>query len=179
LSSPILIVDYDPLWATVFATEADRIRSVLGSKALSIEHAGSTAVPGLPAKPIIDMLLVVADSGQEDEYAPALEAAGYTLRIREADWFQHRMFNGPGAEINLHVFSWACPEIDRMLTFRDWLRTSSADRDLYAHTKMALSRQAWPSVQSYADAKTTLIREIMARAQHRALGQFVGRLTCL
>jgi GrpB-like predicted nucleotidyltransferase (UPF0157 family) len=165
LSSPILIVDYDPLWATMFATEADRIKSVLGSKALAIEHAGSTAVPGLPAKPIIDILLVVADSGQEDEYAPALEAAGYTLRIREVNWFEHRMFNGPGAQINLHVFSCACPEIDRMLTFRDWLRTNAADRDLYARTKMTLSRKAWPTVQDYADAKTTLIQEIMARAQ--------------
>jgi GrpB-like predicted nucleotidyltransferase (UPF0157 family) len=131
LSSRILIVDYDPQWPELFAREADRIRSVLGSLALRIEHAGSTSVPGLAAKPIIDLLLVVADSAQEDAYAPALEAAGYVLHIRELNWYEHRMFKGPDTDINLHVFSSGCPEIDRMLMFRDWLRSNAADRDLY------------------------------------------------
>ena len=112
---------------------------MLGSLALRIEHAGSTSVPGLAAKPIIDLLLVVAYSAQEDAYAPALEAAGYVLRIRELNWYEHRMFKGPDTDINLHVFSSGCPEIDRMLTFRDWLRSNAVDRDLYARTKAALS----------------------------------------
>src|SRR5262245_26198257 len=122
LSGRILIVDYNPQWPELFKREADRIRAVLGDRALRIEHTGSTAVPGLAAKPIIDVLLVVSDSGVEDSYVPALEAAGYVLRIRENDWFKHRMFKGPDTEINLHVFSLGCPEIDRMLMFRDWLR---------------------------------------------------------
>src|SRR5580698_10157967 len=165
LSSRILIVEYDPHWPDLFAREVDRIRSLLGSRALRIEHAGSTSVPTLAAKPIIDLLLVLADSAAEDAYAPALEAAGYVLRIREPNWYQHRMFKGPDTDINLHVFSSGCPEIDRMLLFRDWLRSNAADRDLYARTKLALAQKEWKYVQNYADAKVVVIEEIIARAR--------------
>lgn len=165
LSSRILIVEYDPHWPDLFAREADRIRSLLGSRALRIEHAGSTSVQGLAAKPIIDLLLVVADSAAEDAYAPALEGAGYVLRIREPNWYQHRMFKGPDTDINLHVFSSGCPEIDHMLLFRDWLRSNAADRDLYARTKLALAQKEWKYVQNYADAKVIVIEEIIARAR--------------
>jgi len=158
-------VDYDPEWPELFAREAERIRSVLASQALRIEHVGSTSVPGLAAKPIIDLLLVVADSAKEDTYAPRLEAAGYILRIREPNWYEHRMFNGPDIDVNLHVFSSGCSEIDRMLLFRNWLRGNAADRALYAATKLALARQEWNHVQSYADAKTLVIDEIIARAR--------------
>jgi GrpB-like predicted nucleotidyltransferase (UPF0157 family) len=137
---------------------------VLGVRALRIEHTGSTSVPGLVAKPIIDIVLVVADSADEDSYVPALEAAGYLLRIREPSWYEHRMFKGPDTEINLHVFSSGCPEIDRILTFRDWLRSNDTDRDLYARTKLALAQKEWKQVQDYADAKTAVIEEINARA---------------
>lgn len=164
LSSRILIVDYDPQWPELFGREAVRIRAALGDRALRIEHTGSTAVPALVAKPIIDMLLVVIDSADEDAYVLDLVAAGYVLRIRETNWFEHRMFNGPDTEINLHVFSSGCPEIDRMLMFRDWLRSNAADRDLYARNKLALARQEWKYVQNYADAKTVVIEEIIARA---------------
>jgi GrpB-like predicted nucleotidyltransferase (UPF0157 family) len=165
LSSRILIVDYDPHWPKLFVREANRIRSVLGSRVLRIEHAGSTSVPGLAAKPIIDLLLAVANSAKEDAYAPALDAAGYVLQIREPDWYEHRMFKGPDTEINLHVFSSGCPEIDRMLMFRDWLRSNAADRDLYARTKLALAQKEWRYVQNYADAKTVIIDEILARVR--------------
>lgn len=165
LSRRILIVDYDPRWPELFGREADRIRAVLGRLALRIEHTGSTSVPGLAAKPIIDLLLVVADSADEDAYVLALEAAGYVLRIREPHWHEHRMFNGPDSEINLHVFSSGCPEIDRVLMFRDWLRANAADRELYARTKLALAQKEWRHVQDYADAKTVVIEEILARAR--------------
>jgi GrpB-like predicted nucleotidyltransferase (UPF0157 family) len=165
LSGQIRIVDYDPQWPKLFEREADRIRAALGRRALRIEHTGSTSVPGLVAKPIIDVLLVVTNSGNEDSYLPALEAAGYLLRIRETNWFEHRMFNAPDTEMNLHVFSSGCPEIDRMLTFRDWLRSHAADRDLYARTKLALVQKEWKYVQNYADAKTAVIEEIIARAR--------------
>jgi GrpB-like predicted nucleotidyltransferase (UPF0157 family) len=112
-------VDYDPHWPELFAREADRIGSLLGSGALRIDHAGSTSVPGLAAKPVIDVLLEVADSAAEDAYAPTLEAVGYVLRIREPHWYRHRIFKGPDTDINLHVFSCGCPEIDRMPLFRD------------------------------------------------------------
>ena len=160
----ILIVDYDPQWPELFAREADRITCLLGAAALRIEHVGSTSVAGLVAKPIIDLLLVVADSAEENAYGPPLQAAGYVLRIREPHWYQHRLFNRPDTDINLHVFSSGCPEIDRMLTFRDWLRSNATDRDLYARTKLALAENQWEDVQNYADAKTAIIEELLARA---------------
>ena len=137
----------------------------LGSRALRIEHAGSTSVPGLAAKPVIDIVLAVADSADESAYAPALESAGYVLRIREPDWFEHRMFKGLDPETNLHVFSEGCSEIDRTLLLRDWLRLHPADRDLYERTKRALAAQEWEHIQNYADAKTAVIGEIIARAR--------------
>jgi GrpB-like predicted nucleotidyltransferase (UPF0157 family) len=164
-SGRILIVDYDPRWPQLFEREAARIRDALGRRALHVEHAGSTSVPGLAAKPIIDVLLVVADSADEQDYLPALEAYGYVLRIREPNWFEHRMFNGPDTAVNLHVFSSGCPEIERMLLFRDWLRTHAAERDLYARHKLGLAQKEWKYVQNYADAKTAMIKEILARAQ--------------
>jgi GrpB-like predicted nucleotidyltransferase (UPF0157 family) len=164
LSCRILIADYDPHWPALFEREAGRIRAALGRKVLRIEHTGSTSIPGLAAKAIIDILLAVTDSADEAAYVPSLEAAGYVLRIREIDWHEHRMFKGPDTEINLHVFSSGCPEIDRMLIFRDWLRCNAADRALYANTKLALAQEEWKYVQNYADAKTAVIEEILARA---------------
>ncbi len=160
---PIELVDHDPAWPERFADEARRIAAALGERALGIEHVGSTSVPGLAAKPIIDILLVVADSADEESYVPPLEAAGYVLRIREPDWYEHRMFKTPRADVQIHVFSEGCPEIERMVAFRDRLRTSPEDRDLYGRTKRELARRRWKYVQNYADAKGEVIREILAR----------------
>jgi GrpB-like predicted nucleotidyltransferase (UPF0157 family) len=98
------------------------------------------------AKPVIDIVLVVANSADED-------------------WYEHRMFKGPEMETNLHVYSSGCPEIDRTLLFRDWLRSNAADRDLYERTKLALAQKEWQEVQDYADAKTEVIKEIISRAR--------------
>jgi len=130
-----------------------------------VEHIGSTAVPGLVAKPIIDILLVVADSADELSYVPALEAAGYVLRIREPDWHQHRFFKGPDTNINLHVFTLGSEEIRRMLMLRDWLRINEADRELYTSTKQSLASRNWKYVRSYADAKSEIIEAILERAK--------------
>ena len=163
-NAPITIAEYDPEWPQLFAREADRLRTALGSSALLIEHVGSTSVPGLAAKPIVDILLVVPNSADEASYVPLLESARYVLRIREPKSFEHRMFKGPDTEINLHVFSLGAPEIDRMLRFRDWLRISEADRDHYERTKRDLAQRVWRHVQHYADSKTTVVEEIMRRA---------------
>ena len=160
----IRIVDYDPRWPHLFHREAERIRAVLGDRALAIEHTGSTSIPGLAAKPVIDILLVVVDSANESEYAPALEGSGYRLHIREPRWHEHRMFKGPDTDINLHVLSHQCPEIERIFTFRNWLRINESDRELYEHTKRELARKQWKDTQSYADAKTAVIETIMSRA---------------
>jgi GrpB-like predicted nucleotidyltransferase (UPF0157 family) len=161
----IQIVDYDSEWPRLFVREAERIQATLGNRVLLIEHVGSTSVPGLAAKPKIDILLVVADSADEEAYIPALEAAAYILRIREPDWHEHRILKGPDTDINLHVFSSGCPEIDRMLHFRDWLRSNETDRRLYERTKRDLARLDWKYVQNYADAKTAVVEEILARAR--------------
>jgi GrpB-like predicted nucleotidyltransferase (UPF0157 family) len=160
----ILIVNYDPRWPGLFDRESRRIHSVLGNRALRIDHVGSTSVPGLVAKPTVDLLLVVADSADESAYAPSLDGVGYVLKIREPKWYEHRMFKGPDTDINLHVLSSGCEEIDRMLTFRDWLRNNPADRDLYARTKQDLAKKEWTNVQEYADTKTAIVEEIIARA---------------
>jgi GrpB-like predicted nucleotidyltransferase (UPF0157 family) len=163
-NAPITLVDYDPRWPKLFEREADRIRSVLGDLVLRVEHVGSTSVPGLCAKPIIDILLVVPDASDESAYVPALEAAGYRLRIREPEWFEHRLFKGPDTDTNLHVFSEGTPEIERMLRFRDWLRTCAEERERYAQAKRRLARRRWRYVQEYAEAKTAIVQEIMDRA---------------
>jgi GrpB-like predicted nucleotidyltransferase (UPF0157 family) len=164
LSAPIHIAEYDPDWPEWFRREADTIRGVLGDRVLQLEHVGSTSVPELPAKPIIDMLLVLANSADEPAYVPAMEAAGFVLRIREPDWNEHRLFKGPDSNINLHVFSSGCPEIGRMLAFRDWLRVNASDRDLYARTKLELAQKNWKYVQNYADAKSAVVEQIITRA---------------
>jgi len=133
-----------------------------------LEHVGSTAVPGLAAKPIIDIMLVVPDSGDELAYVPDLGAAGYALVIREVERQQHRVFKGPDTNVNLHVYSPGSPEIERYLIFRDRLRSDPADRERYQRVKRELARRDWRYVQQYADAKTEVVEEIIARAQGQA-----------
>jgi GrpB-like predicted nucleotidyltransferase (UPF0157 family) len=164
LAGPIVIDEYDPEWPHRFEREERRIRAALGDRVLQIEHAGSTSVPGLAAKPIIDIVLVVADTTDEDAYVPALEAAGYMLRIREPDWYEHRLFRERETNVNVHVFSQGCEEVEKMLVFRDWLRENAADRDLYERTKRELVKQKWKYGQNYADAKSAVIAEIIERA---------------
>jgi GrpB-like predicted nucleotidyltransferase (UPF0157 family) len=164
VDGPIHLADYDPAWPKQFEREAHRIRQVLGERALLIEHVGSTSVPGLAAKPRIDIVLAVPDSADEAAYVPPMEAAGYVLRIREPDWHEHRLFKGPDVDINLHVFTIGCTEIKRMLSFRDWLREHPEDRDLYLAEKRDLAGRNWEFVQQYADAKGALVETILARA---------------
>ncbi len=177
-NAPIVLVAYDPRWPAMFDREAKRIRAALASLAIRVEHVGSTSVPGLAAKPIIDIVLAVPDSADEAAYVPALEAAGYVLRGREPDWLEHRLLNRlsgqdgrgvvgglpPGSDVNLHVFSAGEAEIDRMVLFRDWLRSRDGDRDAYLRVKCELAQRTWRHVQYYADAKTAIVQQIMARA---------------
>jgi GrpB-like predicted nucleotidyltransferase (UPF0157 family) len=158
----------------LFAREAALIRAALGDRAVQVEHAGSTSVLGLAAKPIIDIVLAVPGSSDEPAYIPALEAAGYVLRAREPGWFEHRMFKGPDTDINLHVFTVGAAEIDRMLLFRDWLRTHDADRGAYQQVKRDLAKRTWRHVQHYADAKTAIVEQIIARANLHRRGRRPG-----
>lgn len=160
----IFLADPDPAWPAQFEVEAAKIRGALGPAALGVWHVGSTSVPGLAAKPLIDINLAVASSADEDAYVPALTAAGYRLHRREPDWFEHRLLKGTDPAVNLHVFSQGCQELERMLAFRDWLRKSDEDRALYEVTKRRLAARVWAHVQDYADAKGEVVEAINARA---------------
>ena len=164
LTGPIELRDYDPRWPERYAAHATRVRAALGDRTVRTEHVGSTSVPGLVAKPIIDIVLEVPDSADEAAYVGDLETAGYALRIREPDWFEHRLFKSAGEDLNLHVFSAGCPETDRMVRFRDWLRSNAHDRELYALAKRELAARDWKYMQRYADAKTGVVEQIMTRA---------------
>ena len=157
----IVIVDYDAAWPRRFEIERDRIATALRERALAIHHMGSTAVPGLAAKPIVDVLLVVEDVG-DDAIIAALVAAGYELRVREPG---HRMVRTPARDVHVHLWSAASPEIARHLSFRDRLRASDADRDAYAALKRELAGREWADINDYADAKSGLIAEIQRRAR--------------
>jgi GrpB-like predicted nucleotidyltransferase (UPF0157 family) len=166
LTGPIVFVDYDSEWPALYAREEARIRRANGDRVIAIEHTGSTSVPGLAAKPIIDITMLVADVNDEAAWIPDLEAAGYVVRIRESEpeWYDHRVLKGPDTNVNLHVFSDGCVELERMVGFRDWLRTNDDDRALYEWTKRDLVTRDWQYVQNYADAKTEVVEGIVARA---------------
>jgi GrpB-like predicted nucleotidyltransferase (UPF0157 family) len=165
LNSTVHLAPYDTFWPLLFSQLEKQIQEALGLKALLLEHVGSTAVPGLSAKPIIDIVLAVADSSDEPAYVPLLEAIGYTLKIREPGWFQHRLLKPLETPGNLHVFSIGCKEIERMVLFRDWLRKNPDDRFLYEETKRTLAAHIWKYTQNYADAKGDVVQAILARAR--------------
>lgn len=164
LNATIELADYDPDWPEHYEKHRATILEALGERVVLLEHVGSTSVPGLAAKPRIDILLIVDDSSAENDYVPQLEAAGFELHVREADWHEHRCLKGFEPDANLHVFSPGCVEIERMVGFRDWLRTHDDDRVLYENTKRQLAAQEWDFVQDYADAKTAVVEEIRLRA---------------
>jgi GrpB-like predicted nucleotidyltransferase (UPF0157 family) len=166
LNSTIYLAPYDPAWPSLFSRLEIQIRDALGDDVLLLEYVGSTSIPGLSAKPIIDMVLVVTDSSDEPSYVPRLEEKGFTLRIREPDWYEHRLLKAPDVQGNLHVFSDGCEEVEKMLLFRDWLRNHAGDRLRYEETKRELAARTWKYRQNYADAKGSVIQEILARA-HR------------
>ena len=163
-NAPIELSPYDPAWPAHFAEEAGFIRRALGEKALVLEHVGSTSIPGLSAKPIIDILLAVADSADEAAYVPQLSANGFRLHLREPDWEQHRVMKGERRLVNLHVFTQGSREIARMLGFRDWLRTHPDELALYERTKRELAARTWRHVQHYANAKSEVVEAILERA---------------
>lgn len=165
LNDTIYLAPYDSAWPSLFDRLKNRLIEALGHEILLLDHVGSTAVPGLSAKPIIDMVLAVADSSEETSYVKPLEEKGYTLRVREPDWYEHRLLKPPDVKGNLHVFSDGCEEIEQMLLFRDWLRNHADDRLLYEETKRELAARTWKYTQNYADAKSEIVQEILARAR--------------
>ena len=163
-NSTIYLADYDPGWPSQFNYLAGLISNAISGTAVLLEHVGSTSVPGLSAKPVIDMVLAVPNSADEPSYVPPLEQIGFALKIREPRWFEHRLLRSAGIDSHLHVFSVGCEEIRRMLVFRDRLRTHDEDREQYERAKRELAARNWKHVQDYADAKAAIVQEILTRA---------------
>jgi GrpB-like predicted nucleotidyltransferase (UPF0157 family) len=159
----VQLVEYDPAWVDRYSRRATELRAALGPRIRSIEHIGSTSVPGLVAKPVIDILVGIDDPDDEPAYLPALEAIGYDMRVREPG---HRCLRTgePDDRVNLHLRRPDDPEIRRNVLFRDRLRADQADRELYAATKRGLTDREWPDVNYYAEAKRPVIKEILRRA---------------
>ncbi|MEU5529673.1 GrpB family protein [Micromonospora chersina] len=163
VTSPITVDAYNPEWPAMFAEEEAVIRAALGAKALAVEHVGSTAVPGLAAKNRLDIDLIVADPAEEDAYVPPLEAAGYLLRTRDPDWYEHRCLWTHDHGVNLHVFGPDCDEYLRHLILRDWLRTHPEDRDRYAAVKHRVAQEHPMDMALYVQGKSAIIIEILKR----------------
>jgi GrpB-like predicted nucleotidyltransferase (UPF0157 family) len=158
----VVVQDYDEEWPARFASVRERVRNALGARALDVQHIGSTAVPGLAAKPIIDVLLSVRDVADEPAYVPDLELAGFVLRVREPG---HLMFRTPGKDVHVHVYEPGDPAVTDHLDLRDRLRVDQADRELYAAVKRELARRSWTDMNHYADAKSDVIQQVLGRAR--------------
>lgn len=163
----VALSDYNPRWPLRFAELSVELRQLLGERARLIEHIGSTSVPGLAAKPIIDIVVGIDDPDDEPAYLPDLEAAGYDLRVREP---QHRCLRigEPAEPVNLHCYPPDHDETHKYLIFRDRLRADPGDRKLYEDTKRSLADREWADINFYADAKRPVIDEILARAGWKA-----------
>ena len=159
---PIVVVDPDERWAERYAVLRERLRAALGSAALRVEHIGSTAVAGLAAKPIIDVLVTVRDVEDEAAFVPPMERAGFVLRVREPE---HRMFRTPARDVHVHVYEPEHAAVSAYLDLRDWLRVDADDRALYERTKRLLATRTWTDMNAYADAKTDVITAILRRAR--------------
>ena len=166
-SPGVRVVDPDPAWPQRYDALAARVREALGWRVLELRHVGSTSVPGLAAKPVVDVDLVVADAGDEAAYVPALEAVGFELRVREPWWFEHRVLRHTDPACHLHVFGPDAPEPVKHRIFRDWLRGNPDERDLYARAKReaaAAATAAGEHSMQYNARKEAVVREIYARA---------------
>lgn len=171
-TAQIDVVDPDPSWPSAYEAVADRIRDALGPRVLQLDHVGSTAVPDLPAKPVIDVDLIVADAADEPTWLPPLAAAGFVLTVREPWWYEHRMLKLALPDANLHVFPPDAPEPWKHRILRDHLRGNDADRELYARAKRAAARASngvGETVMEYNARKEGVIRDIYERA-FRAAG---------
>lgn len=164
---------YNPMWVEQYEILEAEIKALIREVALSVEHVGSTAVPGLLAKPVIDIDLIVPDPEREDNYIPVLEALGYELTVRERSWYQHRMLRHENPRVNLHVFGRGCAEHVRHILFRDWLRENPTDKQRYADAK-TVAKDGVSSAPEYNLRKQEAVRETYrnifnSRGWHRAI----------
>ena len=158
----VALHEHDPRWAVTYRHHEQRIREALAGSDVDVEHIGSTSVPGLAAKPIVDIVVAVDDITAEEDHVERLLAAGYVLRVREPG---HRLVRTPTRDVHVHLYERGDPAIGEYLLLRDHLRTDAADRDLYERTKRELMGRRWDDTNDYADAKTAVITAIKERAR--------------
>nr|WP_249418554.1 GrpB family protein [Citrobacter freundii] len=159
----ISVVTYDPSWPEIYSELESKIKDILGSNLLRIDHVGSTAVPGLAAKPVIDIDVTVAEAANEEVYLLALEKLGYRLIVREPRFHGHRLFHYENPRVNLHVFTQDTPETARHLLFRDWLRQSEKDCKLYADAKFEAIKGCSFDIHKYHENKSKVVHDIYQR----------------
>lgn len=160
----IEVAAYDDRWPARFVEWRSRLSAALGAAAIRIEHVGSTAVPGLAAKPIIDIQVSVASADDEATYVPAVEGAGARLRAREPG---HRYFRPPAdrpREVHVHVCEAGSAWERNHLLFRDYLRARPAARDAYAELKGELTVRYPDDRLAYTDAKSAFILDALEAA---------------
>jgi GrpB-like predicted nucleotidyltransferase (UPF0157 family) len=158
----LFLAEHDPVWAREYSAHEARVRGAVGSTAVAVEHIGSTSVPGLAAKPILDILVTVPDITAEEDYLDPLVAEGYLVRVREPG---HRMVRTAQRDVHIHILEVGDPAARDYLLLRDHLRVDPSDRRLYEETKRELMSRGWSDMNAYADAKTAVIEEIKQRAR--------------
>lgn len=161
---PIRLHPYDPGWATLFEEERQRLRALVGNA--PIEHIGSTAVPGLPAKPIIDIMVGVESLELGRLAIPALVEAGYHYVAAYEASIPERLFFSKGAPRthHLHVTPVGSSFWKDKLLFRDWLRAHREDRQAYGALKAELAER-FDDTNDYAEAKGPFVEAVLARAR--------------
>jgi len=162
-------VEYDPRWPTLYEEEKDRILAVAGDFIVAIEHIGSTAVPGLGGKPIIDILPAVRSLADAEQCIGPLEGIGYEYVQEYNDLIPERRYFHKGPEdartVHLHMVEQTSEFWERHLSFRDWLRTHPEDAQEYYRLKTELAARFGPDREGFTHAKGPFIESIVARAR--------------
>ncbi len=161
----IEVVPYNTDWPNLFSIEKNRIQDALGENCIGIHHIGSTSVPGLAAKPVIDMIPVVRDIMKVDNSNNAMQQLGYEAKGEYGIAF--RRYFQKGAEYrthHAHVFEEGSPEIERHLKFRDWMRSHPSDLDAYAALKQELAKNHPNDIMAYCLGKEAFIADIDNKA---------------
>jgi len=166
-SAPVAIVPYDPVWPSQYTEEKERILTVIGLYVVSVEHMGSTAVPGLAAKPVIDILIGVRSLADASRFIPPLLPLGYEYVNRYENEmpfrrYLHRKIHGEHTH-HLHMVEPDTEFYKVQLAFRDYLRSHPDARDRYAALKYKLAEQYRNDRMAYTDAKTEFIKGILSK----------------
>lgn len=161
------VVPHDPRWRQAFQAEAKRVAAALGENAVAIHHVGSTAIPGIYAKPVIDLLVEVRDVTEADGRSPAMESLGYQVMgefgIPGRRYFRKDDQEGTRTH-HIHAFQAGSGEVERHLAFRDYLIAHPEDAQRYSELKRKLASEHPQSMDAYMDGKDGFIKEMERRA---------------